>query len=267
MPASHSKTAVITGGAGGLGQAFARALVRQGYQVALWDLDKAGVDAAAAALNAQGHRAEGVAVDVTSAEKVALAAKFIRTALGPIDILINNAGVVVPGDFLKQDEKDWTKTMGVNIHSYLLTTQAFLPGMLEKGGTLIYVASAAGLLGVPGMAVYSASKHAVVGFAESLRQELNKSHPHKVQVTIVCPSFISTGMFDGAQPPRGTKWLTADQVATRALEAAKKGRLWVREPALVKFIPFLRTLPTKLSDRLCKITGMHRSMEGLSGRR
>ena len=87
-----------------------------------------------------------------------------------------------------------------------------------------------------------------------------------ISVTTVCPSFIATGMFDGAKPPRGTRWLTADQVAERALAAAAKGRPWVREPALVKLTPLLKALPTRLADRLCAAFGIHAAMEGFHGK-
>ncbi|MDE2292252.1 MAG: SDR family NAD(P)-dependent oxidoreductase, partial [Elusimicrobia bacterium] len=212
------------------------------------------------------HAALGLGVDVTQAAAVAAAAERTARELGPVSVLVNNAGVVAKGDFASQDEADWTRTMGVNLHSYLLVTKAFLPAMTESGGRLVFVASAAGLLGVAGMAVYSASKHAVVGFADSLRLELARSAPGKVGVTIVCPSFIATGMFDGAAPPRGTRWLTADEVAGRALKASARGRVWVREPALVKLVPFVRTLPTRLSDRLSRLLGIHSSMDGFRGR-
>lgn len=262
----RGKTAVITGGAGGLGTAFARRLTAAGAKVALWDLDAARVEAAASGLRGQGHEALGVTVDVTKYEAVRAAAETTRRGLGPVSVVVNNAGVVVPGAFAEQDPAAWEKTLAVNVTSYLLVTKAFLPEACA-GGRLIYVASAAGLVGVPGMAVYSASKHAVVGFADSLRLELARTHPGKVAVTTVCPSFIATGMFEGAKPPRGTSWLTADQVAERALAASLKGRPWVREPALVKFTPLLKALPTRLADRLCALVGIHGSMEGFHGKR
>lgn len=263
----NGRTAVVTGGAGGLGVAFAHRLAQAGASVALWDMDGARVAAAAAGLRGQGHRAAAFVLDVTDPVAVAAAAVRTRAELGEVSVVVNNAGVVVPGDFLTQDLAAWDKTMAVNVRSYFLVTQALLPGVLERGGRLIYVASAAGLMSVPGMAVYSASKHAVVGFADSLRLELARSHPGQVAVTTVCPSFIATGMFDGAKPPRGTRWLTADEVAERALTASAKGRPWVREPALVKLVPLLKALPTRLADRLCALFGIHGSMEGFHGKR
>lgn len=266
MDAWQGRVAVVTGGAGGLGSAFARRLTGAGAAVALWDLDAARAEAAAAGLRAQGHRAAAFALDASDEAAVARAAEDTRRTLGPVSVLVNNAGVVVPGLFAEQSAADWDRTLAVNLRSYLLVTKAFLPGVCAGGGRLIFVASAAGLMGVPGMAVYSASKHAVVGFADSLRLELARTHPGRVSVTTVCPSFIATGMFDGARPPRGTKWLTADQVAERALAAAAKGRPWVREPALVKLTPLLKALPTRLSDRLCAAFGIHAAMEGFHGK-
>lgn len=267
MSVWRGRTAVVTGGAGGLGSAFARRLTQAGAAVALWDLDPARAEAAAAGLRGQGHRAEAFALDASDEGAVARAAEATRKALGPVTVVVNNAGVVVAGAFAEQTPADWDKTMAVNLRSYLLVTKAFLPEVCAGGGRLVFVASAAGLMGVPGMAVYSASKHAVVGFADSLRLELARSHPGGAAVTTVCPSFIATGMFEGAKPPRGTRWLTADQVAERALAAAAKGRPWVREPALVKLTPLLKALPTRLADRLCSAFGIHGAMEGFHGRR
>lgn len=260
------RLALVTGGAGGLGLATARALAREGMRVALWDLDAARVESAAASLRGEGAQARGWAVDVSDPAAVKAGAAQLERELGPVDLLDNNAGVHVPGGLFDVSDAACRRQVAVNLESYLWCARAFVPGMAARGrGHVVWIASAAGLLGVPGMAVYSATKHAVVGLAESLRLELRREGVTGVGTTIVCPSFISTGMFDGSKPPRLAPWLEPAALAARIVAAVKADRRWVREPALVKLIPLLKALPGGLQDALCSLTGMDRSLEGRKG--
>lgn len=263
------RLALITGGGGGLGLAVASRLAREGMRLALWDLDHARLAHAQKALKAQGAEARGYALDVSDPSQVRSIAQRVLAEMGPVDLLDNNAGVAFPGEFLEQSEEESLRTVEVNLNSFLWCTRAFLPGMVERGrGHLVMTASAAGLLGVPGMAVYSASKHAVVGFAESLRLELKGRGLRGIGVTIVCPSFVATGMFEGATPPLGTRWLSPEALAETIVAAVRAGRLYVREPALVKLIPLLKALPGALwTDWAGELSGMNRSLAGFAGKK
>ncbi len=257
------KTAVITGGAGGLGSATALALAREGMKVALWDLNGERVEERARALRAAGFTAIGWALDVTDPAAVKIAAAEVERELGPAYLLNNNAGVHAPGDFLDASEADIRRQVEVNLNSYFWCCQAFVPRMVARGeGHVVMIASAAGLLGVPGMAAYSATKHAVVGFAESLRMELRRGGATAVGMTIVCPSFIDTGMFPGTTPPLFTPWLKPEALAKKIVAAVRSNRLYVREPSMVKLIPLLKALPRFVADALCSLTGMDRSLKG-----
>ncbi len=257
------KTAVITGGAGGLGYATALALGREGMKVALWDINGERIERAIENLTANGVTAKGWVVDVTDPTAVRATAILVEAELGHVFLLNNNAGVHSPGDFLQSSDADNQRQLDVNIKSYFLCTRAFVPGMVARGeGHVVMIASAAGLLGVPGMAVYSATKHAVVGFAESLRLELRRGGAAAVNVTIVCPSFIDTGMFPNTTPPLFTPWLKPEALAEKIVAAVKANRLYVREPFMVQLIPLLKALPRALGDFLCFITGMDRSLQG-----
>ena len=257
------KTAVITGGGGGLGYATALALAKEGMKVALWDLNGERIESSIAALRADGFTAKGWVLDVTDPTAVRAGAAQVESELGPVYLLNNNAGVHVPGDFLNGNDGEITRQVNVNLNSYLWCTKTFLPGMIARGeGHIVFIASAAGLLGVPGMAVYSATKHAVVGFAESLRLELRRGGAAAVSITIVCPSFIDTGMFPDTTPPLFTPWLKPDRLAEKIVSAIRSKTLYVREPAMVKLIPLLKTLPQFLGDFLCRVTGMSSSLQG-----
>lgn len=257
------KTALITGGAGGLGLATALALGREGMKVGLWDNNGERIESAIQNLTANGITAKGWVVDVTDPTAVRATAARVETELGPVFLLDNNAGVHSPGDFLDSSDADNQRQLDVNIKSYFLCAKAFVPGMVARGeGHIVMIASAAGLLGVPGMTVYSATKHAVIGFAESLRMELRRGGVAAVNITIVCPSFIDTGMFPNTTPPLFTPWLNPDQLAAKIVNAVKKNKLYLHEPFMVQLIPLLKALPRAVGDLLCHVTGMDRSLQG-----
>jgi NAD(P)-dependent dehydrogenase (short-subunit alcohol dehydrogenase family) len=259
----NGKTALITGGAGGLGFATALALGREGMKVALWDLNGQRAEEKAAALRANGFTAKGWGLDVTDPSAVREGALQVEREFGHVDLLDNNAGVHAPGDFLQSSDEEIKRQVEVNLNSYMWCAKAFVPGMIARNsGHVIMIASAAGLLGVPGMTVYSATKHAVVGFAESLRMELRRGGATGVGMTIVCPSFIDTGMFPNTTPPLFTPWLKPEALAEKIVAAVKADRLYVREPAMVKLIPLVKAMPRLVGDALCSLTGMDRSLQG-----
>ncbi len=257
------KTALITGGAGGLGFSTALALGREGMTVALWDINGERIENSIAALCSDGITAKGWVLDVADPTAVRAGAAQVEREFGRVDLLDNNAGVHAPGDFLNATDDEIKRQIDVNLNSYLWCAKAFVPGMIARNsGHVIMIASAAGLLGVPGMAVYSATKHAVVGFAESLRMELRRGHATGVGMTIVCPSFIDTGMFSNVMPPLFAPWLRPEVLADKIVAAVKKNNLYVHEPAMVKLIPLLKALPRAVGDVVCSLTGMDRSLQG-----
>lgn len=262
------KTAVITGGAGGLGREVGLRLARAGAKVALWDLDKERLDETVEDLRKKGGEVRGYVLDASDRTEVFKAAERVRSDFGEVDILDNNAGVILPGELAEISEDAVHTTIDVNLKSYVWCAQAFLPGMIERGsGHIVMTASAAGMTGVPKLAAYSASKHGVVGLAESLRLELRAAGVKGVGLTIVCPSYISTGMFEGVKPPRLTPWLTPDYLADKIIAAVRKNRVYVREPFMVKLLPLLKALPSVfLLDFLGDILGLHTSMETFKGK-
>jgi 2-hydroxycyclohexanecarboxyl-CoA dehydrogenase len=186
------KVAIVTGAASGIGLAAARRLAQAGAAVAIWDLNEAGAQAAAAALVKEGHRAIASRVDVSKRADVDAAAKAAREQLGPIGILVNNAGMSAFTPFMEITEELWDRVMTVNLKSMLLCTQAVLPDMLAaKWGRIVNVSSSSAQSGAATMVHYSASKGGVIAFTKSLAQELA---PTGITVNNVPPGFVDTPM-------------------------------------------------------------------------
>ena len=263
----EGRVVLITGGAGGIGKALAARFLKSGARVVLWDADAAALESASKELSAFGT-VRAYALDLTDRRKVAETAALVEREVGTVDILDNNAGIVHGADFLSCPEEKLLRTIEVNVNAVMWCTRAFLPGMIRQGrGRVVMMSSTAGLLGVPGLAAYAASKHAVIGLAESIRLELRKQGHRGIGMTIVCPSFVQTGMFEGTRPPLLAPWLTADALAGKIFDAVRKDRLYVREPFLVKIVPALKGLgSTALLDWLGDVLGMHSAMDHWTGR-
>lgn len=251
---------LITGAAGGLGRRLARGVTDRGGHPILWDIDGQRLETVRREVGG-----DSFVCDITDRTEVYRLAEEV----GPIDILINNAGVVAGERFLDIPDEKIEKSFAVNTLSLFWTTKAFLPGMIERRrGHLVTIASAGGLIGVSKLAEYSASKFAAVGLDESLRVELKK-HSIPVRTTVVCPYFINTGMFDGVKTRFSFLLPILDeaQVADKALRAIERNRARLYLPPLVYTIPLLRLLPTSWFDRVADFMGIHASMDEFVGRR
>ncbi len=187
-----SGTALVTGATEGIGRATALALGRAGYQVGICSRSGDKVAATLTELRAQGVTAAGAAADVADPAQVGHLVDQVRAELGEIDVLVNNAGVLIARPFDELTLEDWDVTMATNLRSLYLTTHLVLPGMRERRhGTIVNVASLAGRNGFVGGSAYSASKHAVLGFSRSLMLEVRKDN---VRVIAICPGSVATGM-------------------------------------------------------------------------
>jgi 2-hydroxycyclohexanecarboxyl-CoA dehydrogenase len=185
------RTAVVTGAGRGIGAAIATALADAGARVAVWDVDGDRATKVAENLPVAGI---GIGVDITDAPAVARALAASTHALGPIDALVNNAGIDVIGPFLESDEADWGRILSVNLMGLFHCCKAVLPAMIERGrGTIINLGSEAGRVGSSGEAVYSATKGGVIAFTKTLAREHAK---HGVTVNCVCPGPTDTALLD-----------------------------------------------------------------------
>jgi 3-oxoacyl-[acyl-carrier protein] reductase len=189
---SSPLAALVTGATAGIGRATAFALGRAGYRVAACARTQAKLDALVRELAAEGIAAAGAAADVGVAAEVSGAVERLTSALGAIDVLVNNAGVLIARPVEELSLEEWDLTMATNLRGLFLMTRAVLPGMRARGrGTIVNVASLAGRNGFAGGTAYTASKHGVLGFSRSLMLEVRKQG---IRVVAVCPGSVATGM-------------------------------------------------------------------------
>lgn len=196
----HSgRVALVTGASAGIGLAIARALAEAGAAVALIARPAPGpgrLAAAAAALTAAGHRARAFPCDVTDEAAVAALPAAVERDLGPIAILVNNAGAAESRPFVKADRAHFEGMLAVNLLSVFLVTRAVLPGMLARGaGRVISIASTAGKVGYAYVSAYCAAKHGVIGLTQALALEVAEKG---ITVNAVCPGYVDTPLTDAA---------------------------------------------------------------------
>lgn len=217
----HGKVAVITGGASGMGLAFAHRFAAAGMKVVLGDIEVPALDGAVAGLQDAGAAVLGVRCDVSDAASVHGLAAATEEAFGAAHVICLNAGVAVSGGLHEQTLTDWEWILGVNLMGVVHGLDTFLSGLIERDeGHVVVTASVAGHTAYPGLGIYSATKHAAVVIAETLYNELSSSGS-KVGATALCPGFVDTGIFDSARnrPERLTDTLpdleTDEDRATR----------------------------------------------------
>lgn len=270
----EGKVVVITGAASGIGLATARRFARLGARLHLVDIDEPGLEDAKWEVEQRGLRATSHLVDCREAEAVErLAEAVYDEPEARVDVLHNNAGVCCGGAVEEMSLDDWHWTMGINFWGVLHGIHAFLPKMIAQGGGghIINTASMAGLVGLPMVAPYCASKFAVVGLSESLDLELA---PHDIRVTAVCPGSARTKVMESGrfQLPGdlGERFVDAmarwapepDRVARRVVDAVRRDRRSV-VPTGADMVPlyWLR----QLSPRLYR--AMFRSISVAASRR
>lgn len=196
MEQLNGRVAVVTGGASGIGKAVAVALAAESMKVVVADIEQPPLDATVAELETAGGVALGVVCDVSDWESVDALRARCEEAFGPADVVMNNAGVAGGGSISMVDLKAWEWTLAVNLWGVIHGVKAFLPAMIERGrGHVVNTASIAGHLTSTGMGAYNTSKHAVVGFSETLQQEMLEGDTG-VGVTCLCPGFVATNIIN-----------------------------------------------------------------------
>lgn len=248
--------AVVTGGGSGIGAAIAQALVDAGARVTLMGRDSAKLEAQRTALGALGaSRAIHCAtVDVTDPDAVDDAFTSARNALGPVDVLVNNAGQAQAAPFAKTDLGLWQRMLEVNLTGVFLCTRAALPSMIEHGfGRVVNVASTAGQIGYPYVTAYCAAKHGVIGFTKALALETATTG---VTVNAVCPGYTETPLLQTSLDRVVAKTGRSASEARTALQRANPQRRFIA-PAEVAHAVLWLVMPESAS-----VTGQSISISG-----
>jgi len=193
MQRFEGKTVLVTGGGGGIGGATSRRFAREGARVAVCDLDLAAAERVAGAIHEAGGRAQAFRCDITDRASVDAAVAAVAQALGPIDVLVNNAGWDVFKPFTKTEPAQWDKLIAINLTGALHMHHAVLPGMAaRKAGRIVNIASDAARVGSSGEAVYAACKGGLVAFSKTIAREHAR---HGITVNVVCPGPTDTALF------------------------------------------------------------------------
>lgn len=217
----QDRVAVVTGGSTGIGRATARELAREGARVAICARTEPDLEEAAREIRSEGGEVLAVTADVSSREDVERVASRTREELGPVDVLVNNAGIGVFGSLEDLRAEDFDRCFDVNVRGVFLCCRAFALPMAERGdGVVVNVASLAGKNFFPGGSVYAGSKHALMGLSKSLMVELRD---RGVRVLTVCPGSVDTPFFDKAdrEGPDREKIVAPEDVAELIVESVR----------------------------------------------
>lgn len=260
---------LVTGGASGIGRIMGRMALERGARcLVIWDINEKNIEETTKELDSKGC-VKGYRVDVSNTEQVQQAAATVKKECGNVDILINCAGIVTGNQtFDKMPIKDIERTININSIAPMVVASQFFPDMLGRDkGHICNIASAGGMLSNPKMAVYSASKWAVIGWSDSVRIEL-KHAKSNVHITTVAPYFINTGMFDGVKS-RIFPILKPEPTAKKILNAIEKNKNFKGIPFGFHFIRFCQAvLPTSIFDYIFgEVVGIFHAMDNFTGRK
>ncbi|WP_425324083.1 SDR family oxidoreductase [Gordonia polyisoprenivorans] len=245
------KVVVITGGARGIGFQTAGQLLDAGARVAIGDVDGEVLAKAAADLGV-----EGVEVDVTDRASFAAFLDEVERRLGPVDVLINNAGIMPVGSFLEFDDALIRRTFDIDLIGVITGSQLAAQRMtVRESGQIVNIASVAGRLPMPGLAVYNAAKSGVIEFSEALDAELSG---HGVRVSTVMPTFTRTGLISGLATNRYIQTVEPEVVAAAVVGVIAEPRTRVAAPRAMRWVDANPVFPQALKRLTRRRTGLDR---------
>lgn len=262
------KKVLITGGVSGIGKIMGRkSLERGASDLIIWDINEEGLSNTKEEFSKLGGNIHTYRVDVSRLEDINAIAEKVKSEVGEIDILINNAGIVVGKYFHENSHVDIQKTMLVNSNALMHIALEFLPAMMSRNsGAICNIASSAGLISNPKMAVYAASKWAVNGWSDSLRLEMEQLEKN-ISITTIMPFYINTGMFDGVQS-KLIPILNPEPTAEKIIKAIENGVKMLAMPLPYWFIRLSQgLLPLPIFDWVMRhVFGVYDTMKNFKGR-
>jgi short-subunit dehydrogenase len=263
----QGNTVLITGGCSGIGKIMARRSLEKGAsQVVIWDINEEAIGKTVAELSALGKVA-GFRADISDPNSVEAAYQATKAACGDVDILINNAGIITNNlSFAEQTDKDIIRTIDINTKGAMFVALRYIKDMKARGrGHICNVTSSAGMLALPKMALYTASKWGSIGWSESVRIELSREKS-PVKCTTIAPYFINTGMFDGINS--FFKIQDPEVVARKTLHAIEIDKWYKGIPFSEHFIRLMQGIfPQRLFDFVFgDICGLYTVMNHFTGR-
>ena len=260
---------LITGGASGIGKIMGRLVLEKGAaKLIIWDINAESIGKAIAELSPLGE-VHGFVADISNPASIDTAAASTKTTCGKIGILINNAGTLTHNlPFSRQTDSDIDRTIDINAKGAMYVTRRFLGDMISAGcGHVCNITSAAGMLSMPKMSLYAASKWAALGWSDSVRIEL-QTEKSPVKVTTVAPYFINTGMFDGIKS-KVFRIQDPEKVSRKVIKAIEKDRIFQGAPFSFHFIRICQGLfPFCIFDPFFgKAFGLYTVMDHFTGRK
>ena len=265
----QNKTVLITGAASGIGKILTRKALEKGAkEMVLLDYNLDGLEKVEQEFAHFQKPFHLYKVDLSDQTELLAIIDKIKTEIAHVDILINNAGIIVGKNYVDHTLEDINRTMQVNTVSLMILANAFLDGMMQRNsGVISNVASVAGLTSTPQMAVYVASKWAVVGWSEALRLEM-KQAKSKVCINCVMPFYINTGMFDGVKS-RIIPILDPEKVSSKIMANIEKGKFRTTLPLPYWFLRFSQAImPMNVYDYVMgDLLGIYDSMSDFKGRK
>ncbi|KVV14032.1 SDR family oxidoreductase [Flavobacterium sp. TAB 87] len=266
MKKLENKTVLITGGASGIGKIMVRLLLERKAKVIIWDINQESINQTVSEFSTKGS-VFGNKVDVSSVDQIQETALKVKRELGIVDVVINNAGIIVGKFFSEHSLSEIAKTMEINANAPMFITKAFLDDMLnQNSGHICNIASSGGLVSNPKMSVYAASKWSLIGWSDSLRLEMKQLNK-KVHVTTIMPYYINTGMFDGVQSKIAI--LEPEAAALTIVRAIQKNKKILSMPGYI--YRFTRLGQAIMSINVFDwfagdVLGIYKTMEHFTGR-
>ena len=263
-----NKTVLITGGASGIGKIMVRLSLERNAHVIIWDINQAGIDETISEFSKLG-KITGFKVDVSDKGQIKEIAKKTKQEVGVVDVVINNAGIIVGKYFHEHSTEEIIKTMDINANAPMLITAEFIQDMLhQKSGHICNISSSGGLISNPKMSVYVGSKWSLIGWSDSLRVEM-KQLKKNIHLTTIMPYFIHTGMFDGVKSSM-IKILEPEAASLTIIKAIEKNKKMVTLPGyLYRFVKIGQAIMSvNLFDWFAgSALGIYKTMDEFTGRK